>query len=65
MGKDMTKNADPWTLGYRAGLNGKQYADNPLEGTPDATAWAFGCGQGMKDKNAAAFGRIMEALRAE
>ena len=53
---------DYWTEGYRAGLSGKHYADNPYEGGYGATAWAFGCSQGISDRNIEAFERILAAL---
>lgn len=54
---------DPWEQGYRAGLAGICYADNPLEGKPGATAWAFGCGEGWRERNSRAFREIINALR--
>ena len=60
----MQSKPDYWTEGYRAAMNGATYADNPHEGKAGATAWAFGCAQGMRDRNAAAFGRILAALQA-
>lgn len=59
----MTQKHDYWTEGYRAALNGATYSDNPHEGQNGATAWAFGCGQGMKDRNKEAFRRILSALQ--
>lgn len=56
---------DYWTEGYRAGLSGKHYADNPYEGGHGATAWAFGCSQGISDRNTEAFERIFAALTGQ
>ena len=56
---------DYWTLGYKAGLEGKGYSDNPYEGGEGSTPWAFGCAQGIEDRNVEAFSRIMAALRGE
>lgn len=56
---------DHWSEGYRAGLQGKGYADNPYEGQAGATPWAFGCSQGMADRNTEAFQRIMTALQGD
>ena len=50
---------DHWTEGYRAALNGATYADNPYEGKPGATPWAFGCSEGMKERNRCALAGIM------
>lgn len=54
---------DPWNQGYQAGLAGIGYAANPLEGTPGAAAWAFGCGEGWKERNRRAFREIINALQ--
>lgn len=54
---------DHWSEGYRAGLQGKGYADNPFEGQDGATPWAFGCARGMEDRNTEAFKRILTALQ--
>lgn len=56
---------DYWTEGYRAGLSGKHYADNPYEGGHGATAWAFGCSQGISDRNKEAFKSILAALSGQ
>jgi ribosome modulation factor len=56
---------DYWDEGYKAGLSGKDYRDNPYEGKRGATPWAFGCSQGMSDRNTEAFNRIMTAIRDE
>jgi hypothetical protein len=42
--------SDPWTEGYRAALDGATYDNNPHH-EPQATAWAFGCSEGMKERN--------------
>jgi ribosome modulation factor len=54
---------DYWTEGYRAGLAGLTYSDNPYQ-EPGGTAWAFGCGEGMKERNRRAFSTIVAALRS-
>lgn len=53
---------DFWGEGYKAGLAGKSYPDNPYEGKAGATPWAFGCSQGMRDRNTEAFGRILSPV---
>jgi len=53
---------DFWSLGYRAGLAGRVYADNPFEGKAGATAWAFGCSEGMKERNRRAFTGILSRI---
>ena len=53
---------DPWSEGYRAGLNGATYAENPHEGGPGATAWAFGCSEGWRERNRLAFCRIVKRI---
>lgn len=53
---------DFWTLGYRAGLAGLVYADNPFEGQKGASAWAFGCSEGMKERNRRAFAQLVYRL---
>lgn len=53
---------DPWTLGYRAGLSGVAYDQNPLEGTQGASAWAFGCAQGWRDRNAYALSQLLSRI---
>lgn len=55
---------DRWTEGYQAGLAGKQYTDNPYEGQDGASAWAFGCGEGWRERNRQAFGAIIMGMRA-
>jgi ribosome modulation factor len=52
---------DPWTEGYRAAVNGATYDDNPHQ-EPKATAWAFGCSEGMKERNSRALDALMEEL---
>lgn len=60
----MTAKPDCWTQGYRAALHeGKRYPDNPHKGEPGATAWAFGCSEGMKARNRRAFASIVSALQ--
>lgn len=56
---------DYWDEGYKAGLSGKDYRDNPYEGQQGATPWAFGCSSGMNDRNSEAFKRIVTALSGE
>lgn len=53
---------DYWTEGYRAGLAGAGYDANPYEGQQGASAWAFGCGEGLKERNRLAFRTIIYAL---
>jgi len=56
---------DFWNEGYQAGKAGKVYADNPHEGSePAATAWAFGCCEGTKARNKAAFRSLLAEMRA-
>ena len=54
----------PWDSGYRAGLEGLTYADNPIEGENGATAWAFGCSEGMKERNRLALGGLLKAIQS-
>lgn len=41
---------DHWTQGYRAAQDG-------------ATAWAFGCGEGMRARNSWAFRQIIKSIK--
>jgi len=50
-----------WSEGFRAGLNGATYDDNPHQ-EPAATAWAFGCSEGMKERNRLAFRSIIAGI---
>lgn len=60
----MTDKPDHWAEGYRAALHdGKQYPDNPHEGKPGATAWAFGCSEGMKERNRRGLAVILSKLQ--
>ena len=52
-----------WGAGYRAGRAGAEYSDNPLTEAEGATAWAFGCSEGWRDRNRSAFDNIMHTLR--
>lgn len=52
---------DPWSEGYRAAINGATYDDNP-HSEPNATAWAFGCSEGMKERNRRAISAIVAGL---
>lgn len=51
-----------WDEGYRAALNGATYDDNPHQ-EPAATAWAFGCSEGMKERNCRALGALVQAMQ--
>lgn len=53
-----------WDEGYRAGLNGSGYDDNPHT-EPKATAWAFGCSEGMKERNRQALRAIVDTFTTE
>lgn len=54
-----------WEQGFIAARdNGATYTDNPHSGK-DGTAWAFGCGEGMKERNRIAFQAIMQTLQGE
>jgi hypothetical protein len=55
--------ADHWTEGYNAGLQGIPYSGNPYEGKQGSTAWAFGCGEGLKERNRKSFQDIIANLR--
>lgn len=55
---------DYWSEGYSAGLSGRTYADNPHEGKQGATPWAFGCGEGMRERNRQSLSAIVSGLRA-
>lgn len=55
---------DYWTEGYRAALGGAVYGDNPHEGGQGASAWAFGCSEGMKERNRRSFLNLISAIRA-
>lgn len=62
--REVQATQDPWTQGYRAARDhGATYSDNPLEGQKGASAWAFGCSEGMRARNAAAFDGIVKAMR--
>ena len=54
---------DHWAEGYRAALDGATYQDNPHEGKQGATAWAFGCGEGMRARNSWAFRPISNSIK--
>lgn len=56
---------DNWGEGYQAGLAGLSYDDNPHKAEPAGTAWAFGCSEGMKERNRLAFAGIMSALQEQ
>lgn len=61
----MTHTPDPWSEGYRAARDdGATYDDNPYQ-EPEATPWAFGCSEGMKERNKRAFQAIAEKLGQE
>jgi len=51
-----------WDEGFRAGLAGKTYSDNPHTGHK-ASAWAFGCDQGMKERNRRAFYQLIARIK--
>lgn len=53
---------DAWSEGYRAGMAGQTYTDNPYSGRRGDAAWAFGCGEGMRARNRSAFRQIIEEL---
>lgn len=53
---------DHWSEGYRAGLAGLAYDASPYEGKPGACAWAFGCGEGMKERNRRGLSQIIEMI---
>lgn len=54
---------DPWSRGYREGLDGATYDQNPYGNGKGGSAWAFGCSEGMAERNRQAFRAIIEALR--
>jgi hypothetical protein len=54
---------EPWDSGYRAGLSGFDYSDNPIEGEKGADAWAFGCSEGLKARNRLSLNELTQALR--
>lgn len=57
---------DFWSEGYDAALRGATYAENPHEGTePAATAWAFGCSDGMKEWNRRALSELIKQLSGD
>lgn len=56
---------DYWTEGYRAGLDGAGYDANPYGNAQGGTAWAFGCAEGLKERNRQAFRAIVETLAGE
>ena len=56
---------DFWGEGYHAGMNGATYGENPYEGKQGAAAWAFGCSEGMKDRNKTALRKILSAIAGE
>ena len=53
---------DHWSEGYHAGIAGLTYVDNPHENGKGGTAWAFGCSEGMKERNRVAFRAIIKEL---
>lgn len=53
---------DYWAEGYQAGLAGKVYDDSPYDKGEGGTPWAFGCSEGMKDRNRKAIRQIMATI---
>lgn len=50
-----------WDEGFRAGKGGLVYKDNPYpENDKRSDAWAFGCSEGMKERNRQAFKTIIK-----
>lgn len=55
---------DPWQQGYTAAKEyGADYSQNPFEHEPAGTAWAFGCSEGMKERNRITLDEIVRFLQ--
>lgn len=61
----MTQKPDYWTEGYIAARDcERDYCHNPYEGNePAATQWAFGCSEGIKERNRRGIVHLLERCK--
>lgn len=63
--RDSIVKPDAWSEGYIAARDcERDYCHNPYATEPQATAWAFGCSEGIKERNRRGIAHIMRGLRA-